>query len=84
MGSPALNYQTGRFARSVKITNISQTRQAQMTAFYTYMKSPYQTFERGYAQGSPQRDPRTLISKSIREAAAQIMGQKFDIRTRRQ
>jgi len=84
MHSPALNYQTGRFARSVKITNISQTRQAQMTAFYTYMKSPYQTFERGYAQGSPQRDPRTLISKSIREAAAQIMGQKFDIRTRRQ
>jgi len=84
MGSPALNYQTGRFARSVKITNISQTRQQQMTAFYTYMKSPYQTFERGYEQGSPQRDPRTLISKSIRDAAAQIMGTKFDIRTRRQ
>ena len=84
MGSPALNYQTGRFARSVKITNISQTRQQQMTAFYTYMKSPYQTFERGYAQGSPQRDPRTLISKCIRDAAAQIMGTKFDIRSRRQ
>jgi len=84
MGSPALNYRTGRFARSVKITNISQTRQQQMTAFYTYMKSPYQTFERGYAQGSPRRDPRTLISKSIRDAAAQIMGRRFDIRTRRQ
>ena len=84
MGSPALNYQTGRFARSVKVTNISQTRQSQMTAFYTYMKSPYQTFERGYAQGSPQRDPRKLISKSIREAAAEVMGARFDIRTRRQ
>jgi len=84
MGSPALNYQTGRFARSVRVTNISQTRQQQMTAFYTYMKSPYQTFERGYAQGSTQRDPRLLISKSIREAAAQIMGARFDIRTRRQ
>ena len=83
MKSPALNYQTGRFARSVRVTSISQTRQQQMTAFYTYMKSPYQTFERGYAQGSPQRDPRTLISRSIRDAAAQIMGTKFEIRTRR-
>jgi len=85
MRSPALNYQTGRFAKSVRITNISQTRQNQMTAFYTYMKSPYQTFERGYAQGSiAARDPRTIISKSIREIAAQIMGSQFDIRTRRQ
>lgn len=85
MRSPALNYQTGRFAKSARITNISQTRQNQMTAFYTYMKSPYQTFERGYAQGSiAARDPRTIISKSIREIAAQIMGSQFDIRTRRQ
>lgn len=85
MRSPALNYQTGRFAKSVRITNISQTRQNQMTAFYTYMKSPYQTFERGYAQGQiAARDPRKLISKSIREVAAQIMGSQFDMRTRRQ
>jgi len=84
MGSPKLNYQTGRFARSVRVTNISQTREQQMTAFYTYMKSPYQTFERGHAQGSYQRDPRGLISQSIREAAATIMQGRFEIRTRRQ
>ena len=84
MGNPALVYRSGRFAKSVKVTNISQTRQGQLTAFYTYMKSPYQTFERGYAQGSVKRDPRQLLSKSIREAAVQIIGSRYEIRTRRQ
>jgi len=84
MVSPALVYDTGRFAKSAKVTNISQTRQGQLTAFYTYMKSPYQTFERGYAQGSARRDPRQLLSKSIREAAVQIMGSRYEVRTRRQ
>lgn len=67
-----LNYRTGRFADSVKITGISQSREGMITAFYTYMKNPYATFSAGGRQEYPKtRDPKLLISKSIREIAAQ-------------
>ena len=79
----SLENRTGRFAESVTVTNVTQSRQASVTAFYTYMKYPYQTFERGFKQGSTRRDPRLLISKSIREIATEAMGAKLNIRTRR-
>lgn len=66
-----LNYRTGRFAASVSVTQITESRQGMITAFYEYMKNPYQTFEPGYRQGSPKtRDPKLLIAGSIREIAA--------------
>lgn len=65
-----LNYQSGRFANSAEVTRISESRAGMLTAFYTYMKYPYQTFEPGYRQGSPaSRNPKLLIAKSIREIA---------------
>lgn len=73
-----LNYRTGRFAESVKVESLSQSRQGMITAFYTYMKNPYQTFEPGFKQGSPEsRDPRLLISKSIREIVATKVSNKL-------
>lgn len=66
-----LNLRSGRFAESAKVERLSQSREGMITAFYTYMKNPYQTFEPGYRQGSPtSRNPRLLISKSIRDIAA--------------
>ena len=66
-----LNYRTGRFASTVSVDRLVQSREGMITAFYSYMKYPYQTFEPGYAQGSPRtRDPKLLIAKSIREIAA--------------
>lgn len=66
-----LNYRTGRFAASATVTSLSKSRQGMITAFYEYMKNPYQTFEPGYRQGSPKtRDPKLLIATSIREIAA--------------
>lgn len=66
-----LNLRSGRFAESVRVERMSQSREGMITAFYTYMKNPYQTFEPGFKQGSPSsRNPRLLISKSIREIAA--------------
>lgn len=63
-----LNYRTGRFAESVKVERLSQSREGMITAFYTYMKNPYATFSEGGRQSSPRsRDPKLLISKSIRE-----------------
>lgn len=70
-----LNYRTGRFAASAAVERMSESRAGMITAFYTYMKNPYQTFEPGYRQGSPKsRDPKLLIAKSIREIAATKVG----------
>jgi hypothetical protein len=79
----ALVYRTGRFASSVGVDKVMQSRQGTLTAYYTYMKAPYQTFERGFAQGSLRRDPRKLISASIREIARETLSHKLHIRTRR-
>lgn len=67
-----LNLRSGRFAESVKIERMSQSREGMITAFYSYMKNPYATFSTGGLQGSPKtRDPKLLISRSIRELATQ-------------
>ena len=63
-----LNLRTGRFAESVSVEKLSESRAGMITAFYTYMKYPYATFSAGGRQASPKsREPKTLISKSIRE-----------------
>lgn len=73
-----LNYRTGRFAASATVERMSQSREGMITAFYSYMKNPYQTFEPGFRQGSPKtRDPKLLISASIREIAATKVGNRL-------
>jgi hypothetical protein len=73
-----LNYRTGRFASSAKVESISSSRQGMITAFYSYMKNPYATFSAGGKQSLPKsRDPKLLISKSIREIAQQIVSNKM-------
>jgi len=67
-----LNYRSGRFASNVSVDHLTLSRQGMITAFYTYMKYPYATFSAGGRQQNPKsRDPKLLISKSIRELAAQ-------------
>ena len=66
-----LNYRTGRLAASAKVERMSESRAGMITAFYSYMKNPYATFSEGGRQSIPKtRDPKLLISKSIREIAA--------------
>ena len=73
-----LNYQTGRFAASAKVERMSESREGMITAFYSYMKNPYQTFEPSFRQGSPKtRDPKLLIASSIREIAASKVGNRM-------
>jgi hypothetical protein len=68
-----LNLRSGRFAESVKVESISQSRQGMITAFYTYMRNPYATFSAGGRQQFPRsRDPKLLISKSIRQLATEL------------
>jgi hypothetical protein len=73
-----LNYRTGRFASSVKVERMSESRQGMITAFYSYMKYPYATFSTGGAQEQPKsRDPKLLISKSIREIVGQQVANRL-------
>lgn len=73
-----LNYRTGRLASSARVERLTQSRQGMITAFYTYMKNPYATFSDGGLQSSPRtRDPKLLISKSIREIGAQVVSNRM-------
>ena len=45
MGPPRLENRTGTFAGSVRITDVTQTRQGFPSIGYTYRKDPYQVFE---------------------------------------
>ena len=81
MGSPRLNYRTGRFAESVRVQQVSQTAKGFPSIQYTYMRSPYEVFEFP-GSGHPlaqqgQRDPRDLIDLSIREIMAEYAIGRF-------
>jgi hypothetical protein len=80
MGSPALNYRTGRFAHSAHVLDIQQTPKGFPSIHYTYQRDPYSLFE--YPGGSPrlatpQRDPRKIIGTSIRELASELIEGRF-------
>ena len=75
MGFPRLENQTGTFAASVRVTDASRTAQGFPSIGYTYQRQPYGVFEStsGSRFASVDRDPRTLISESIREIAAELV-----------
>lgn len=80
MRAPALQNQTGRFANSVRIMEAIQTEKGFPSLGYTYDKEPYQVFEQGRGKApwaNENRDPRTLIDKSIREIAAELALGRF-------
>ena len=80
MNAPALENQTGRFAESVRLTDVTQTPKGYPSIGYTYQKAPYQVFEMGRGRvpwSTPERDPRKLIDQSIRELAAQFAIGRF-------
>lgn len=62
---------TGRFAESTEIVDIGDN----AVISYSYMRRPYEVFE-----GHPSRDPRPLIEMSIRELAAGLVEQRFNMR----
>lgn len=82
MGLPGLEYDTGKFAQSVRAVKVQQSKNIKMPSIqYTYDTDPYQVFEMGsrgdsrWATG--ERDPRVLIDKTIREIASEMMISKF-------
>jgi outer membrane phospholipase A len=74
MGTPRLENRTGRFASSVRVTDVMPTKQGFPSIGYTYQRDPYQVYEStsGSRFASTNRDPRSLIDGSIREIAAEL------------
>ena len=72
MGAPSLTNQTGRFASSVRATDMSMTPQGFPSIGYTYQREPYGVFEQ-----DSDYDPRKLIDRSMREIAAQFAIGRF-------
>lgn len=73
-----LNLRTGRLAESAKVERLNESKAGMITAFYTYMKNPYATFSEGGRQQYPRsRDPKLLISKSIREIMEQQVSNRL-------
>lgn len=80
MGFPALENRTGRFASSVRVTEVTQTPKGFPSIGYTYQRSPYQVFEQGSGKApwaSKDRDPRQIIDRSIREIATELLTTRF-------
>lgn len=79
MVPPRLQYQTGRFASSVKVVDVSETRQGFASLGYTYMHDPYKVYEStsGTRYSDIERDPRPLIDQSIRHIAQQMALGRF-------
>lgn len=73
-----LNLRSGRFAESANVERLTLSREGMITAFYSYMKNPYATFSAGGVQSVPNsRDPKLLISRSIRELASTAVGNRL-------
>ncbi len=77
MGRPALENQTGRFSDSVQLLRLQQARKF-THAHYTYLLSPYETFENtGDTRWPTGYNPKPLIEESIRDLAAGAVQDKF-------
>lgn len=84
MNQPALQNRTGRLANSAVVTDIATTKTGLPSIGYTYDRGNYGQYEKssGTSWADPDRDPRTLIDKSIRDIASKLaIGRFFTRRT---
>jgi hypothetical protein len=80
MGRPGLQNRTGRFSNSVQLLSLTEAQNTIM-AKYTYLLSPYETFEnKGKKRWPMAYNPKPLIAKSIRNLAQGRIEQKLTVR----
>lgn len=80
MRSPALVNRTGTFANSAKVVNIEQTREGFPSFVFDYERNPYDVFDRTKGRSpwnTPERDPRALVDKSLREIVREMAIGRF-------
>lgn len=80
MGSPKLNFRTGRLAQSAQVVNVEQTREGFPSFVFNYERDPYDVFDRTLGRSpwnTPQRDPRALVDQSVREIVREMAIGRF-------
>lgn len=80
MRYPALVNRTGTFASSAKVINVEQTREGFPTFVFDYERNPYDVFDRTLGRSpwnTPERDPRALVDKSVRELVREMAIGRF-------
>ena len=80
MKLPGLVYRTGRFANSTKVVNVETTRDGYASIVFDYERDPYDVFDKikgASPWNTPQRDPRALVDKSVREIVQEMAIGRF-------
>jgi hypothetical protein len=80
MRFPSLVNRTGTFANSAKVVNVEQTREGFPTFVFDYERDPYNVFDRNLGRSpwnTPERDPRALVDKSVREIVREMAIGRF-------
>ena len=80
MRFPALVNRTGTFANSAKVNSVEQTREGFPTFVFDYERDPYDVFDRTLGRSpwnTPERDPRALVDKSVRELVREMAIGRF-------
>ena len=80
MKRPALVNRTGTFANSAQVVNIEQTREGFPSFVFDYERNPYDVFDRTKGASpwnTPERDPRALVDKSLREIVREMAIGRF-------
>jgi hypothetical protein len=80
MRLPSLVNRTGRFAQSAEVVRIEETREGFPSFVFNYERDPYDVFDRTLGRApwnTPERDPRALVDKSVREIVREMAINRF-------
>lgn len=80
MRYPGLVNKTGKFATSAEVVSVETTREGFPSFVFNYERDPYDVFDRTKGRppwNTPERDPRTLVDKSVREVLKEMAIGRF-------
>lgn len=80
MRAPSLINRTGKLAQSAEVIRVDQTREGFPSFVFNYERDPYDVFDRTVGRSpwnTPERDPRTLVDKSLREILREMAIGRF-------
>lgn len=80
MGAPGLVYRTGRFAESAQVVAVETTKDGRPSIVFDYQRDPYDVFDRVKGRqpwNTPERDPRSLVDRSVRELVQEMAIGRF-------
>jgi hypothetical protein len=80
MRFPSLVNRTGTFAQSAEVVRIEETREGFPSFVFNYERDPYDVFDRTLGRApwnTPERDPRALVDKSLREIVREMAINRF-------